>query len=118
MCPSCRYHYSISARRKIAILAEKGTFKEINKWVESNDPLKFSPKLSYKKRIAQDQTRHRYEAAGILLRRHTRSLPHGAVQPIGSGSGRSERHEPPGKPVGPTVYELGGVHGGARTDQH
>jgi len=65
VCPSCRYHYSITARRKIAMVAEKGTFKEINKWVESNDPLKFSPKLSYKKRIAQDQVRTKLNEAVI-----------------------------------------------------
>ena len=65
VCPSCRYHYSITARRKIAMVAEKGTFKEINKWVESNDPLKFSPKLSYKKRITQDQTRTKLNEAVI-----------------------------------------------------
>ena len=50
ICPSCKYHYSTTLRRKIAIVADKGSFNEINKWIESIDPLAFEPKISYKKR--------------------------------------------------------------------
>ena len=57
VCPRCRYHYSISARRHIAALADPGTFKETSTWIQSLDPLEFSPRVSYRVRLLQDQTR-------------------------------------------------------------
>ena len=47
ICPSCRYHYTTTLRRKIAILADRGSFQEINKWIESTNTKDFSPKNSY-----------------------------------------------------------------------
>jgi acetyl-CoA carboxylase carboxyl transferase beta subunit/acetyl-CoA carboxylase carboxyl transferase alpha subunit len=57
VCPLCRFHYSISARRQITALADDGTFKETSKWIQSLDPLEFSPRASYRVRLLQDQTR-------------------------------------------------------------
>lgn len=57
VCPRCRYHYSISARRQVAALADEGTFKESSTWIQSLDPLEFSPRASYRVRLLQDQTR-------------------------------------------------------------
>ncbi len=57
ICPRCRYHYSISARRQIAALADEGTFNESSTWIQSLDPLEFSPRASYRVRLLQDQTR-------------------------------------------------------------
>lgn len=57
VCPRCRYHYTISARRQIAALADEGTFKETSTWIQSLDPLEFSPRASYRVRLLQDQTR-------------------------------------------------------------
>ena len=57
VCPRCRYHYAISARRQIAAIADDGTFKETSKWIQSLDPLEFSPRISYRVRLLQDQTR-------------------------------------------------------------
>ena len=65
ICPSCKYHYSTTLRRKIAIVADKGSFNEINKWIESIDPLAFEPKISYKKRLSQDQSRTQLKEAVI-----------------------------------------------------
>ncbi|MEX0762583.1 MAG: acetyl-CoA carboxylase carboxyltransferase subunit alpha/beta [Dehalococcoidia bacterium] len=57
ICPRCRFHYNISARRRIAALIDEGTFKETSRWIESLDPLEFSPRVSYRVRLLQDQTR-------------------------------------------------------------
>ncbi len=57
VCPKCQFHYSISARRRIATLADEGTFKETSRWIQSLDPLEFSPRISYRVRLLQDQTR-------------------------------------------------------------
>ncbi len=65
VCPRCRYHYSISARRQIASLADEGTFKETSTWIQSLDPLEFSPRASYRVRLLQDQTRTGLTEAAI-----------------------------------------------------
>ena len=57
ICPVCGYHYTISARRRIAAIADEGSFKETSKWIQSLDPLEFSPRISYRVRLLQDQTR-------------------------------------------------------------
>ncbi|MBN4064429.1 hypothetical protein JYU04_01685 [Dehalococcoides mccartyi] len=57
VCPTCGYHYTISARRRIAAIADEGSFKETSKWIQSLDPLEFSPRISYRVRLLQDQTR-------------------------------------------------------------
>ncbi len=57
VCPACGYHYTISARRRIAAIADEGSFKETSKWIQSLDPLEFSPRISYRVRLLQNQTR-------------------------------------------------------------
>jgi acyl-CoA carboxylase subunit beta len=57
VCPICGYHYTISARRRIAAISDEGSFKETSKWIQSLDPLEFSPRISYRVRLLQDQTR-------------------------------------------------------------
>ena len=57
VCPRCRFHYNISARRQLAAVIDEGTFKETSRWIQSLDPLEFSPRISYRVRLLQDQTR-------------------------------------------------------------
>lgn len=42
VCPKCGYHGRLSARERIAMLIDEGTFKEINANVTTSDPLNFS----------------------------------------------------------------------------
>ena len=42
VCPFCRFHYTLSARQRIELLADKGSFKESHKYLRSVDPLSFS----------------------------------------------------------------------------
>ncbi len=65
ICPICGYHYTISARRRIATVADEGTFKETSKWIQSLDPLEFSPRVSYRVRLLQDQTRTGLSEAAV-----------------------------------------------------
>ena len=39
VCPVCGHHFTISARRRIASVADDGSFKETSKWIQSLDPL-------------------------------------------------------------------------------
>ncbi len=57
VCPTCRFHYSITARERIAILADPGAFRETNRAVTSVDPLSFSSRVPYKHRVFRDQRR-------------------------------------------------------------
>ena len=57
VCPFCRFHYTVNARQRIELLADKGTFKEFYKYVSSVEPLSFSRRARYRKFLAQDQDR-------------------------------------------------------------
>ena len=65
ICPTCGYHYTITARRRIAAIADEGSFKETSKWIQSLDPLQFSPRISYRVRLLQDQTRTGLSEAAV-----------------------------------------------------
>ena len=55
VCPRCRFHYSMSARERIASLADPESFEEINRSIVSLDPLSFSSRESYTRRLFRDQ---------------------------------------------------------------
>ena len=57
VCPVCRFHYAMSARDRIASVVDQGSFREINRSIVSLDPLSFSSRVSYKRRIFSDQRR-------------------------------------------------------------
>ena len=59
VCPYCRFHYSLTARDRIELLADEGSFRETNHSIVSLDPLSFSSRRggSYKKRLSSDQRR-------------------------------------------------------------
>jgi len=52
-CPKCEYHFRMSAKDRIALLVDKGSFVEFDTNLEPNDPLNFVDKKSYKKRIEE-----------------------------------------------------------------
>ncbi|MDP2725943.1 MAG: acetyl-CoA carboxylase, carboxyltransferase subunit beta [Dehalococcoidia bacterium] len=55
VCESCHHHFRLSARQRIELLADEGSFKEVNRWLASVDPLSFTDKLSYRKRLEEAQ---------------------------------------------------------------
>jgi len=57
VCPSCGFHYSISARERIRLLVDEDTFKETDRSLISLDPLSFSGKATYREKIFQAQRR-------------------------------------------------------------
>ena len=57
VCPFCRFHYTLTARERIDLLADKSTFKESHKYLSSVAPLSFSRRGRYRKMLAQDQNR-------------------------------------------------------------
>ena len=66
VCASCRFHYNLPARRRIASLVDADSFRETHKWIESLDPLEFSPRISYRVRLLRDQERTGLTEAAIV----------------------------------------------------
>jgi len=55
VCPKCKYHMRIGAEKRIALLADKGTFTEYDEDLIPVDPLGFVDKKSYKKRVSESE---------------------------------------------------------------
>ena len=68
VCPYCRFHYTLSARQRIELLADKGSFKESHKYLRSVDPLSFSKRGAYGKLLSQDQNRTGLTEAAVTGR--------------------------------------------------
>ncbi len=55
VCPNCQHHFRVSARTRIAQLADDNAFEEMFDDLEPVDALKFVDKVAYKDRLAQVQ---------------------------------------------------------------
>ena len=51
VCPKCEYHFRITARQRIDLLVDPGTFKEFDSQIHSEDPLQFKDSQKYRDRI-------------------------------------------------------------------
>src|SRR5919108_113156 len=51
VCPKCHYPFRISARERIALLADSGTFEEYQAALASVDPLGFKDTKRYRDRL-------------------------------------------------------------------
>ena len=51
VCPKCEYHFRITARERIELLVDPGTFIEFDSQLQSEDPLGFKDSLKYLDRI-------------------------------------------------------------------
>ncbi len=68
VCPFCRFHYTITARERIELLADRGTFKESHKYLSSVAPLSFAHRGRYGQLLAQDQNRTGLTEAAVTGR--------------------------------------------------
>jgi len=57
VCPKCNHHFRISADKRIELLADEGSFVEHDASLAPIDPLKFSDKKSYKKRLEEAKSK-------------------------------------------------------------
>ena len=70
VCPFCRFHYTLSARDRIDLLADKGSFKETHKYLSSVDPCPFLAKALPKAPVRGPEA-YRTDRGGSY-----RALPH------------------------------------------
>lgn len=54
-CPKCDYHMTLSARKRVEILMDEGSFVEMDDDLLSVDPLDFKGVKTYKDKLATDQ---------------------------------------------------------------
>ncbi len=55
VCPKCNYHFRISARERIELLVDRGSFDEHDRGVSPMDPLKFKDTKKYADRLKDAQ---------------------------------------------------------------
>ena len=68
VCPFCRFHYTLSARQRIQLLADPRTFKETHKFLSSVFPLSFSSKGTYQNMLSKSQSRTGLTEAAVTGR--------------------------------------------------
>ena len=68
ICPHCRFHYSMTARERVHLLADRRSFKESYRTLVSLDPISFSQRGSYRSRLSRDQQRTGLSEAAMVGR--------------------------------------------------
>ncbi len=66
VCPKCRHHFRIDAKKRIELLADEGSFEEKDANLEPNDPLKFVDKKSYKKRVEEGKAKTGGKVSSVI----------------------------------------------------
>ncbi|OGX26378.1 MAG: acetyl-CoA carboxylase subunit beta [Omnitrophica WOR_2 bacterium RIFCSPHIGHO2_01_FULL_48_9] len=61
VCPSCEYHFSLTAMERIDLLLDEKTFEEMDARMVSRDPLNFKGPKTYKEKLESDK-----EKTGLL----------------------------------------------------
>jgi len=57
VCPKCEYHFYVPAMERIAQVLDEGTFEVMNEQLRPTDPLQFSDRRPYAKRLVEEQQR-------------------------------------------------------------
>lgn len=65
VCPKCNYHFRISAKERISLLVDEGSFNEIGENLASSDPLNFKDQIPYKERLAESYGKTNIREAAI-----------------------------------------------------
>jgi acetyl-CoA carboxylase carboxyl transferase subunit beta len=65
VCPTCDYHFRLSAPERIALLLDSGSFEERDAGLVSGDPLGFTDSKPYPERIASSRTKSGLADAAI-----------------------------------------------------
>src|SRR5664279_3506390 len=65
VCPKCNYHFRISARERIDLIADEGSFVELDNDLTPSDPLNFKDKASYAERLNEYRLKSEMPEAAI-----------------------------------------------------
>jgi acetyl-CoA carboxylase carboxyl transferase subunit beta len=64
-CPECEYHFTVTARQRIAQVLDEGTFEEWDGHLMPTDPLEFKDQKAYAERLVAEQKRTGLNDAAI-----------------------------------------------------
>jgi acetyl-CoA carboxylase carboxyl transferase subunit beta len=65
VCPKCNYHFRISAKERLTLLVDEGSFKELGTEILPRDPLNFKDLRTYKERLTDSQKKSNIPEAAI-----------------------------------------------------
>lgn len=65
VCPKCNYHFRISASERIKLIADEGSFIEIDADLSTTDPLNFKDTIPYKDRLEENKKKTGLKEAAI-----------------------------------------------------
>jgi len=68
VCPYCQHHFRLSARERLRLLIDEGTFTEIGTWWQSKNPLKFVDKKDYLQRLQEAYAKAQLTESSIMGR--------------------------------------------------
>ena len=75
LCPDCRYHFRLAARRRIELLADAGSFEEHLADIHIDDPLKFVDRRAYTERLAAEREKTGELDAAVVGRAFIKGRP-------------------------------------------
>lgn len=75
VCPACQYHFRVSARKRIEMLVDEGSFEELFGDIEPTDPLNFIGKEAYKDRLKKEQKKSGQTEAVLTGRAFIKGRP-------------------------------------------
>ena len=75
LCPDCGYHFRLTARQRIRLLADEGSFEEYLADIQSSDPLKFTDRKPYMERLVAAQQETGELDAAVIGRCYIRGRP-------------------------------------------
>jgi len=55
VCPKCQHHFTLGARERIDLLADPGSFQELDGDLQPRDPLRFHGPVAYQEKLTQEQ---------------------------------------------------------------
>lgn len=65
VCPKCQYHFRISAKERISLITDSGSFVELDPELQSPDPLEFKDTMPYKERLQENEKKTGLKEAAI-----------------------------------------------------
>jgi len=75
VCPKCNHHIRVTARRRLSIFLDEGSWEEIAAELEPSDRLKFKDSKRYKERLAQNQKATGEKDALVVMKGSTLGIP-------------------------------------------
>ncbi len=75
VCPKCNYHFRISAKERLKLMVDEGSFTEIGPDITSGDPLSFRDTVPYRDRVRDSQKRSGLKEAIIVGEALINGLP-------------------------------------------